>query len=286
MEHGPLLAFGVLLSDFPDFMIVGEDLTRNPFAIKQNLKKQRFYVGALVLVLFHLPLYPLWAAVPPILGEVSLGRLLLQFHGAPQVTSEMIEICERIDLGGEEEFRHIARDTFALRSSFFLPFDPQWVQTVPLMGALYEGGVQLLSVIQSEQLSLPETFRNHSLVLHRHLVQKIRNTGSSNRSSPFHLAEVQTIQTNPYSRDHYVVTEFLRQGDLRILDFKRVITISRVPGGSWFSHLVYFRLKENLSGEKSAGIFMQEKDIFLQQNSLLKFQIQRDLAPKFQASFE
>jgi hypothetical protein len=229
--------------------------------------------------------HSLRASVPPILGDYSLGRILFGFYGSPLMTPEFIQACERIDLGVNSEFYQIKSHTFLLMSSFFLPFEPQWVQTASLTKAIYDEGFSLLSVIQSESLSLPQTFRNNSLILHRYLIQKVRWNDLQSGTRPVHLAEVQHIQSLPYSRDNYVVSEFLRRGDPSIPDFKRVISMARAPGGTWMRHMVFFTTGESLSEEALEGVFLRERDIFLRQNSQIKYLVNKSLSSSYQASF-
>ena len=218
-----------------------------------------------------------WGSFDSVVCDLAFG-----FHAAPAIEADLLDACRR---GHQAETRggiSALREGFLLEQSFFVPFEPQWVQTVSLAGSLYEGALPLLTTGKVEILATPEKTGKAPLVFHHFMIRYPANRGFSpgeNLSSLDHpiLTEFKAMQLVPFSRDDYLVTEVLRRGTRVVGNLKRMIFIRATPGGSWIRHLLVLQF---ISEDVAARLSL-EVEIFNRQTARIRQQIQEDLGPLF-----
>ncbi len=229
-----------------------------------------------------LGLMPREGLYPGFYGDKSRGEddpLCLKVFDhipAPQVTAELLHLCDHnplLEALGASKKATISQNSITMQDWFFVPFAPQWINTVDLLRGLYKAGASH----GGKHRALRNLGKMASPLVNHHWFIDMQRFPLPNSES--YRTELWAVQVAPYSRRAYALVEVLMKRSATLADLKRVVGILQTPRGGVVLHQLVLKFEPGSLDLRT--IETLEKN-FEDQNKNLQDRIFEELNPQFQ----
>lgn len=233
---------------------------------------------------------PAWGLMPGyiqslgVYGDKSLGETDFFCHKVfnhiptPQITTELLLFCERSpifeELGAEKK-SNITPNSLTLQYSFFVPFEPQWINTVDLLQGLYKAGESR----EGKHRALRNLGKKPSPLASDHWFIDTQRFPLPN-SEPYRT-QLWAVQVAPYNRHAYALIEVLIKRTSTLSDLKRLVGILPTTRGGVVLHQMVLKFEPGSLDLRTIVILERS---FEDQNKNLRDRIFEELDPQFKVT--